>query len=632
MKKISLFLMTAIAVSALSCKKEEMVPAEELQTGSARTLVARFADEETKTAFVGGTFMWKQNDNMVVRSDNANGYTMYKYPGEDSAGEVEFEPNTEDNIVYGQNSFAIYPAKTSGSGASAYPKEEDGSLKPVLKDTYTWFEGNVEAPMMARVEAGQPLEFKQLGGILKVTYKNLPPKATKIVVMAPVVDEGLIAEGKVSYKINSTMNKTYNWTTEGGGFDPDPANVPYVRAYDHSGTYKTVVNLKNATAVQRASDDGITAFVPLPVGPVENGGKNVYPQLKVWLAFDDNTEVPGSLRTANNVQIERAHIKPMPAIVMPKYSVEVVAGTDGSNATTDGTGTAAKFNQVRGLCWRDNTNLLLTESNGSKVLRQFNKSTKAVTSAVMLGGGAPWQGCMKDGLFYFIDKGNAQIRTWNPSTNAVATVTTSVGNSPMCVRFHGDDAYVTSRNDSKIYKFAGGATGTKSVFFDFSTLEHGDDTNWPIALVFDGDGNAIVTVGSSKGTSATAFMIYVIGQDGSVVTTIGKAVKAANWGATYDGAPANATFSANMNGIVLGPDGALYMVDSYAIRRITKGASGWSDATVTTILGGGNSYLTSVGATCQITQTPQDLIFDPENSSVFYFFDWRYTLRKVTIE
>lgn len=632
MKKSLLFFAAVAALSLLaSCAREDYAPAgSDNAAGNVQTLTACFAPGETKTAFVGGTYMWKKNDNMVVRSDNANGYTTYKYTGDDTADKVTFVPNTDDNIVYGQNSFALYPAKTSGSGASAYPKEEDGSLKPVLKDTYTWFEGDVEAPMLARVEAGEPLEFKHLGGCLKVTYKNVPPKATKIVVMAPVVDAGLIAEGKVSYKICQTMNRTYNWTTEGGGFDP--VEVPYVKAYDHSGTYKIAINIASATAAQRISDDGITAYIPLPVGPVVSGGQNVYPQLKVWLAFNDNTEVPGSLRTASNVQIERAHIKPMPAIVMPKYSVEVVAGSDGSNATTDGTGTAAKFNQVRGLCWRDNTNLLLTESNGSKVLRQFNKSTKAVTSAVTLGGNAPWQGCMRDGLFYFIDKGNAQIRTWNPSTNAVATVTTSVGNSPMCVRFHGDDAYVTSRNDSKIYKFAGGATGTKSVFFDFSTLEHGDDTNWPIALVFDGDGNAIVTVGSSKGTSATAFMIYVIGQDGSVVTTIGKAVKAANWGATYDGAPANATFSSNMNGIVLGPDGALYMVDSYAIRRITKGASGWSDATVTTILGGGNSYLTSVGATCQITQTPQDLIFDPENSNVFYFFDWRYTLRKVTIE
>ena len=74
------------------------------------------------------------------------------------------------------------------------------------------------------------------------------------------------------------------------------------------------------------------------------------------------------------------------------------------------------------------------------------------------------------------------------------------------------------------------------------------------------------------------------------------------------------------------------MLDDYTVRRIVKGESGWADAVVTTILGGGNSYLSSVGALCQITQTPQDLIFDPKNPKVFYFFDWRYTLRKVTIE
>lgn len=202
----------------------------------------------------------------------------------------------------------------------------------------------------------------------------------------------------------------------------------------------------------------------------------------------------------------------------------------------------------------------------------------------------------------------------------------------MCVRFWGNDAFVASRNDSKIYKFAGGATGTKSVFFDFSTLDHGEDTNWPIALDFDGDGNVIVTVGSAKGSSTSAFKVYVISQEGIVIASIGAGTKAADYSKLVDGSPAKATFSANMNGLVFGPDGAIYMLDSYAIRRITKGSSGWSDATVTTILGGGSSYTTASGAMVQITSTPQDIIFDPQNSKVFYFFDWRYTLRKVTIE
>ena len=631
--KNTMLLSAAFAALALlaSCAREDYVPdGSSTAAGHVQTLTATFAPGETRTAFVGGVYKWKTNDNIVVRSSNANGYSTFKYTGDDTDGEATFTNDSEDIITYGQNSFAIYPAKTSGT----YPKEEEGSLKPVLKDTYTWFDGNVEAPMLARVESGTPLAFKHLGGCLKVTYKNVPPKATKIVVYAPVTDDDLIAEGKVSYKIHSTMNQTYNWTTAGGGFDP--TETPYVKAYDHSGTYKLTVNISAATAAQRASDDGITAYIPLPVGPVDNGGQNVYPQLKIWLAFNDNTEVPGSLRTATNVQIERAHIKPMPAISLTKYSVEVVAGTDGSNATTNGIGTAAKFNQIRGLCWLDNTNLLITESNGSKVLRKYNKSTAEVSSAVTLGGYAPWQGQIKDGVFYYADKGGSKVRSWNTSTNAVADVVTSGLNNPMCVRFHGSDAYVVCRNGSKILKYTGGLTEASSTFFDFSTLEHGTDTNWPTCILFDANGYAIVPVCSSSGTSTSAYYIYVFNSSGEVVTTIGKGTKAANVAALVDGASANATFGA-VNGIVLDSAGNIYLAESVSnggvIRKIVKFSDDYSDAVVMTVAGCGSSYKTAVGATANFSVNIQDLIFDPENSEIMYVIDQsRYTLRKITIQ
>ena len=279
--------------------------------------------------------------------------------------------------------------------------------------------------------------------------------------------------------------------------------------------------------------------------------------------------------------------------------------------------------------------MLLTESNGNKVLRQYNKSTQAVTSAVTLGGGAPWQGEIHNGVFYYADKGGNKVRSWNLSTNAVTDVVTSGLNNPMCVRFNGDDAYVGCRNGSVIYKWTGGFSGTKSIFFDCSTLEVGStsgETNWPVAMDFDGDGNMLLTMSTAKGTSPSGYKVYVLSSNGKIIATIGKGTKSGSFGALTDGSATAATFGSNVNGLVYGPDGAIYMLDDYAVRRIVKGDSGWTDAIVTTILGGGNSYLSSVGALCQITQTPQDLIFDPENPKVFYFFDWRYTLRKVTID
>ena len=640
--KNTMLLSAAFAALALlaSCAREDYVPDGSSTAAShVQTLTATFAPGETRTAFVGGVYKWKTNDNIVVRSSNANGYSTFKYTGDDTDGEATFTNDSEDIITYGQNSFAIYPAKTSGT----YPKEEEGSLKPVLKDTYTWFDGNVEAPMLARVESGTPLAFKHLGGCLKVTYKNVPPKATKIVVYAPVTDDDLIAEGKVSYKIHSTMNQTYNWTTAGGGFDP--TETPYVKAYDHSGTYKLTVNISAATAAQRASDDGITAYIPLPVGPVDNGGQNVYPQLKIWLAFNDNTEVPGSLRTATNVQIERAHIKPMPAIALTKYTVEVVAGTDNTTGDTNGTGSAARFRQVRGLCWLNNNNLLLSESNGTnnatRNLRQYNKTSGAVTTLANLAlaannNNAAWQGEMHNGIFHVINKGLNRIYTWNPSTNAVTDALT-IGSSPMCIRFYGEDAYVVSRNDSKVYKLEGDINGTKTTFFDFSTLDLGStdgQVNWPVSLCFDAAGNALVTVGCSKGGSPSAYMIYVINSAGEVVTTIGKGgTVAGSAAALVDGAKDIATFSANMNGLRLGPDGAIYLAERGAIRRITHSSADYSDAVVTTILGGGSSYTSAVGAMTALdwNNGAQDIVFDPTNDAVFYYTDMRYTLKKVTI-
>ena len=620
----------ALGVAMASCAKEARSAEEESPVTYVQVLKARIAAEDaTKTYFDGATFKWKKNDDCVVRSDNANGYSTFTFTGEDTDGEATFTNASEDHIVYGQNSFAIYPAKTSTEGDKYYPCEEDGSLKIPLKNSYTWSAGNVEAPMLARVESGTPLEFKHLGGCLKVTYKNVPPKAANLVVSAPIDESN-------SYKICSTMGSTVNWTTAGGGFDP--SETPYLKAYSHSGTYKITFDISSATAAQRVSDDGITVYIPLPVGPVELAGKNVYPKLRISLTFADGTDVPGSVRTATNVQIERAKIKPMPAISLTKYSIAVAAGTDAtSGALVNGTGTAAKFNQVRGLCWLDATNLLITESNGSKVLRQFNKLTKAVTSAVTLGGSAPWQGEIKDGVFYYADKGSNKVRSWNISTNAVSDVVTTGLNNPMCVRFHGSDAYVVCRNGSKIIKFTGGFANAGTTFFDFSTLEHGTDTNWPTCMIFDGDGNAIVTVSSSPdGISPSAYYVYVIKPDGSELTTIGAGKKASSPGALVDGARTAATFGAP-SGMAMDSDGNIYMAESVSsggvVRKIVKTASNYSDAVVMTVLGCGSSYTTAVGATANFGTNIQDLFFEPENTNVIYVIDQsRYTLRKVTIE
>lgn len=615
MKKISMLMMAALAVTTLSCNKELTDTTDETPGFSgAPALTARFSEEDTKTAFVGGTFMWKKNDNMVVRSDNANGYTTYKYTGDDTADEVTFVPNTDDNIVYGQNSFALYPAKTSGSGTSAYPKEEDGSLKPVLKDTYTWFEGDVEAPMLARVEAGEPLEFKHLGGCLKVTYKNVPPKATKIVVMAPVVDAGLIADGKVSYKICQTMNRTYNWTTEGGGFDP--VEVPYVKAYDHSGTYKIAINIASATAAQRTSDDGITAYIPLPVGPVVSGGQNVYPQLKVWLAFNDNTEVPGSLRTANNVQIERAHIKPMPAIVMPKYTVETII-----------TGLARTPHNLTRLS--DDQFVVTAEQYHVYFLDVVNNTaTQSAVNASSKYPPYPYGVCCIGNNLWIANKTGATgncIYKYDMTTQLYSIATTGI-NQAMQIQEHDGNVYVLGRGDGsnagKIHVFTGNVPGAvdAEVFADFSGIASSGYV-WPLSFAFDTDGSMVVAVSASAGTPSECFKLYRVASKGATpVAIFGSGTKASNYAGLVDGSSSSATFSANMLQMQFDGKGNLYIGDTFAVRKLVRGATGLEDGTIMTLTESGS-----------VTNT-DGLAMDSTCSHIYLSNKSTKSISKVTIE
>lgn len=615
MKKISMLMMAALAVTTLSCNKELTDTTDETPGFSgAPALTARFSEEDTKTAFVGGTFMWKKNDNMVVRSDNANGYTTYKYTGDDTADEVTFVPNTDDNIVYGQNSFALYPAKISGSGASAYPKEEDGSLKPVLKDTYTWFEGDVEAPMLARVEAGEPLEFKHLGGCLKVTYKNVPPKATKIVVMAPVVDADLLAAGKVSYKICSTMNRTYNWTTEGGGFDP--VEVPYVKAYDHSGTYKIAINIASATAAQRTSDDGITAYIPLPVGPVVSGGQNVYPQLKVWLAFNDNTEVPGSLRTASNVQIERAHIKPMPAIVMPKYTVETIItglGRTPHNLT--------RLSDDKFVVTAENYHVYFLD-----VVK--NTATQSATNSSSKYPQYPYSVCCIGNNLWIANKTGATgncIYKYDMTTQLYSIVTTGI-NQAMQIQEHDGNVYVLGRGDGsnagKIHVFTGNVPGAvdAEVFADFSGIASSGHA-WPLSFAFDTDGSMVVAVSASAGTPSECFKLYRVASKGATpVAIFGSGTKASNYAGLVDGLSSSATFSSNMLQMQFDGEGNLYIGDTFAVRKLVRGATGLEDGTIMTLTESGS-----------VTNT-DGLAMDSTCSHIYLSNKSTKSISKVTIE
>lgn len=613
MKRIKNFALVVLGISAISCSKVQDFP--ENQKAPVQSLTATISDDDaTKTAFVGGVFMWKKNNNMVVRSNNANGFSTFTYKGDDTAGSATFTNASEDVIVYGNNSFAYYPAQVNTTGTTKYPCEEDGSLKLVLKDSYTWFDGNVEAPMLAKVESGQPLEFKHLGGVLKLTFKNVPPKAAKVVVTAPVTDATLLGEGKKTYKICRTMNKTINWETAQGGFGTE---TPYVQAYAHTDEYSITENIASATAAQRVSDEGIVVYVPLPVGPVEQGGKHVYPRIEVRLATADGTAIPGAGRYVENVVMERAHMTPMREIVLPKYTSEVLAGVDGQKAA-DAEG---KLNNVRGLVRQPDGNLILMESAGSgtRSLRFIDVSNGTFTTFRDNSKlGDPWHGAIEGNYLYFSDKSKGKVFSMDltAQTRSVTEVKSGLSQA-MDVKFDASgNAYVLLR-DTGIYKYEGGFNGTQSVYAPLSAF--GGTGVTLLSMTFDPAGNLLVGTSATTAENTHGYKIYKVDTAGQVDCIAGTGEKATDFGSIVDGAALSAKFTSNLQGMTLDGSGNVYVTDNVAVRKITVTAPGvYEGAVVTTLLGGFSSL--------------QDIVFSADYSTLYVSDASRGTVRKITIE
>ena len=602
MKKISMLMMAALAVTTLSCNKENAIQEEENQPVHRQTLVAQFADEETKTFFDGTVFKWNADDKILVRSDNAAGYTVFDNSTGESAGAVTFEAETDDTICYGDESFALYPNSTS----DGCPKIEETILKIYPKPTYTWSEGAVQAPMIAKVVSGENLEFTHLGGLLKVTYKNVPPKARYIKVTAPI-------DATHYYKISQTMGPGgfFGWE-DGVGFTLDK---PYIKAYNNGKTneYFVRLDINAATPAQRASDDGITAYIPLPVGPNEGG---VYPTLKVSLTFADGTTVPGSDRTATNIPIQRAHIKPMPAIVMPKYTVETII-----------TGLARTPHNLTRLS--DDQFVVTAEQYHVYFLDVVNNTaTQSAVNASSKYPPYPYGVCCIGNNLWIANKTGATgncIYKYDMTTQLYSIATTGI-NQAMQIQEHDGNVYVLGRGDGsnagKIHVFTGNVPGAvdAEVFADFSGIASSGYA-WPLSFAFDTDGSMVVAVSASAGTPSECFKLYRVASKGATpVAIFGSGTKASNYAGLVDGSSSSATFSANMLQMQFDGEGNLYIGDTFAVRKLVRGATGLEDGTIMTLTESGS-----------VTNT-DGLAMDSTCSHIYLSNKATKSISKVTIE
>ena len=537
----------AIIISAclVSCAREALFPSS--APDGNETLQAVFAESRVKTAFVESVYSWMTGDRIRVAA--AEGGTLdFIYSGAPSAGEVTFVKNGESSktILFGDAGYAVYPSLSEGNCTVTA-----GVMTLNLKSSYSWAEGNIEAPMIAKVKSGEKLAFKHLTGLLKVSYTNVPDDAAQLIVNTP------------GYSSTNCLTVT-GWS---GTFVSD---TPYVQAVaGEDGVVKQTFSPGTAT--------DMTFYIPLPVGP---GVEHKYPSISIWLADSDGMAIPATARSATNLQIERSAIKPMPSIPVPDvYSVTTLIGTKGRNTAlaskAGGAYSDVIFGCPRGMGWINpgHTAFILDQAQN---LRIWNLDTKTVSAPNSYGTSSyvPWNGAYKNGQVYFAEKAQGMVYSYNVSTGSFTQLRTGYsGKSPVDVKFDSaGNAYLAVWDNYAIYRFDGGNFSAEpSATYGFSGKR-------PMNMAFDPYGALIVTTNGGQVIKVNT----TTGDQELIAGTL-----AAN---TMDdgtsGYPRTAKFTNNLNALAITSGGVIYVADHYRLRKITPGPSGYADAVVSTVAGG----------------------------------------------
>lgn len=142
-----------------------------------------------------GAFSWSAGD-AIGLYDGRSGNSFSKLTTAESGTTVTFT----GTVVGTPSNCAIFPYAIAKTPTSVK-----------LPDTYQWKAGDVQAAMIAPYNASG-LSFKHLGGIIKVSLKNVPPTATKFVLTADndITGDFAIATVSGNNQISSSPNTGKN--------------------------------------------------------------------------------------------------------------------------------------------------------------------------------------------------------------------------------------------------------------------------------------------------------------------------------------------------------------------------------------------------------------------------------------
>ena len=266
------FLIAAAAVlSIVACQKEMPVAPE----GNYTVRASRESAAGTKsTVSDDGAFAWSAGDAIGLW----NGKKFCKLTTKNGGSSTAVFGETMEGTA---QSYAVFPFALNA-------KVESGTVKVTLPSSYEWKSGETNSPMLAECgENPSSLTFKHLGGLVKVSVKNVPADAAKFVLTA---DKDIAGEYSVTADGENKIIKT---------------------AGDGAGkSVEFTFTAGNATEM--------AFYVPVPVGDYK---------FTVALQKEDGTQL-WSYGGASVNSVTRAKF-----IIMPELTLTTIPGT-GEDAKT----------------------------------------------------------------------------------------------------------------------------------------------------------------------------------------------------------------------------------------------------------------------------------------------------------
>ena len=175
MKK-TIFIFAALSLGLVACNKEMENPVPEGARFVKITAVRETpgtADETKSTVTNAGVFAWSSGDKIQVY--NGTGFSSLGLSNGAGTASADFsgvipEPGTVSKV-------AVFPANETNA-----PALSDNTLTLHLPNEIVWVNGEADNLMIAKgfEEGATNLSFKNIGGLIKVTLKNVPATANKV--------------------------------------------------------------------------------------------------------------------------------------------------------------------------------------------------------------------------------------------------------------------------------------------------------------------------------------------------------------------------------------------------------------------------------------------------------------------